>query len=43
MKRSYQNKIVAYKRLIRNLRLNSLKEGDSNGQRLNDKKNNNNK
>jgi hypothetical protein len=43
MKRSYQNKIMTYKRLIRNLRLNSLKEGESNGKRLNDKKDNNNK
>ena len=43
MKQSFQNKIMTYKRLIRNLRLNSLREGESNEQRLNDKKDNNNK
>lgn len=43
MKRSYQTKVMTYKRLIRNLRLKSLKEGESNGQRSNDKKDNHNK
>lgn len=43
MKRSYQAKVVTYKRLIRNLRLKSLKEGEFNEQRTNDKKDNNNK
>lgn len=43
MKRSYQAKVMAYKRLIRNLRLKSQKEGESNGQRSSDKKDNHSK
>lgn len=41
MKRSYQTKVMIYKRLIRNLRLKSQKEGESNGKRSDDKKDNN--
>lgn len=43
MKRSYQAKVITYKRLIRNLRLKTLKEGELNEQRVNDKKDNHNK
>ncbi len=43
MKRSYQVKVVTYKRLIRNLRLKFLKEGELSEQRANDKKDNHNK
>ncbi len=44
MKQSYRQKVITYKRLIRNLRLQSLK-GDINNdkQTFNDKKDTNNK
>lgn len=43
MKRSYENKYIEYKRLIRNLRLKSLQEGEYYERRVDDKKNNNSK